>query len=214
MSLLDRRRFLQSSVAFSAAASAGMALADGSGSLPPDGYFQLDRFVVDLDLDDGVAVSRAARRAGLEVSEVRGDMSRLWYDDLDYAWRKSPMVLPGVTAPEGLFVLETLALDRGMRVMYRGEHGPSADQDEFHQLRGPRQVVAPILECLAASATADATGAAIVQALMRCPIGRQPTDTARAGNRMTGAAAVTAADRELVTWLIAPKTLGTAVAAA
>src|SRR5690606_26461072 len=66
-----------------------------------------------------------------------GDLTALWYDDLDLAWKRGPMTLAGVTTGHGLFVLETLAADRGMRVVYRGRHDAPVGGRIAHVLSGP-----------------------------------------------------------------------------
>ena len=59
-----------------------------------------------------------------------GDLTRLWYERLDLSWKRAPMTLGGVTTAGGLFVLETLAADRGMRVIERVELPRTGAGDE------------------------------------------------------------------------------------
>ncbi len=55
----------------------------------------------------------------LRVASSSHVLSHLWYHELDARWRRAPMTFAGVTTERTLFVLETLALDRGMRVLER-----------------------------------------------------------------------------------------------
>jgi hypothetical protein len=56
---------------------------------------------------------------GILLGEYSGDLTDLWYNHLDLQWRKSPMILAGMTTRESLFVLKTLATDHRMRVVRR-----------------------------------------------------------------------------------------------
>jgi hypothetical protein len=55
------------------------------------------------------------------------------------------MALAGVTTRGALFVLETLAADRGMRVLYRGEHGATDPGRAAHRFAGPAELFADLL---------------------------------------------------------------------
>jgi hypothetical protein len=68
--------------------------------------------------DARVAAVRSAAD-GIPTAGFAGDLTQLWYDRLDLQWRHAPMTLAGVTTAGGLFVLATLAADRGMRVVER-----------------------------------------------------------------------------------------------
>lgn len=48
-----------------------------------------------------------------------GDVTAFWYNVLDRVWRRPGFVLGGITGRDALFVLETLAGDRGRRVVSR-----------------------------------------------------------------------------------------------
>lgn len=51
--------------------------------------------------------------------DIDGDVTALWYDRLDLAWRAPGPVIAGMTGEDALFVLERLAWDRRRRVMLR-----------------------------------------------------------------------------------------------
>lgn len=95
----------------------------------PDGFVIDRRFPLSLSADVGTA----------RLFQVDGDVTTLWYETLDPLWRKPGFVLGGVTGKDVLFVLETLAPDRGRRVISR-RHLPTATDDE-----GPvAWVIAPV----------------------------------------------------------------------
>jgi len=74
----------------------------------------VDALVVDRRL--GAAVPSFDAR---QVYQIDGDVTALWYDVLDTRWRRPGFVLAGLTGRDTLFVLETLAADRGRRVVSR-----------------------------------------------------------------------------------------------
>ncbi len=128
----------------------------------------LDRFVVDNRFSEAMQIGAHAARGGVPLSEFSGDLTQLWYEHLDLEWKKHPKALAGVTTRQGLFVLETLAADHRMRVVYRGEHAAPRDGRVSHLLCGP--------EALIASAAAPSTDASnwhrlLGSALTRCPLG-------------------------------------------
>lgn len=53
------------------------------------------------------------------VKWIEGDVTKLWFEQLDLRWRQPGFVLGGVTGPDALWVLEVLARDRGRRVTAR-----------------------------------------------------------------------------------------------
>lgn len=83
--------------------------------------------------DDRFAESRRfgaeVARLGGAVRGFGGDVTNLWYEELDLRWRKEPVAVAGMTRHGPLFCLERLAWDVGMRVVYRAEHRPVNDDD-------------------------------------------------------------------------------------
>jgi hypothetical protein len=116
----NRRQVLKWAAAASAAATGALSLG-ASAATSPESSQPIELFVFDRRFADARAA--AARRAanGVETTGFAGDLTQLWYDRLDLHWRRAPMTLAGVTTAGGLFVLETLAADRGMRVVERSE---------------------------------------------------------------------------------------------
>lgn len=95
---------------------------------------------------DGFVLDRRflrERPAGLHASAfygIDGDVTALWYETLDPLWRRPGFVLGGITGRDALFVLETLAPDRGRRVVSRKNLPPGTGERE-----GPVSwVIAPV----------------------------------------------------------------------
>jgi hypothetical protein len=156
----------------------------------------LERFVFDVRFEESGAIAADVERRGVPLAPIADDLMTLWYDDLDLAWRKAPMALAGVTLAETLFVLETFALDRGMHVVYRGEHGLVANGKIAHRFAGPASLIER-LQPLRSS-----WQRALAEALLECPLGSP--EIARA-ELVSDGAALSLRDVPLVSWIIAPR---------
>lgn len=117
--MTNRREFLQSAAALSAAPLAGRAA------------FASEHRTVLLDAviwDSRYAESRgfAARAGGLgaTVCSIEGDITDLWRSQLLGLWKAGPTVVAGLTERHALFLLERLGWDHGLRVVYEAEHAP------------------------------------------------------------------------------------------
>jgi hypothetical protein len=117
----NRREFLQSGLALPAALTGALTGLQADAAALRE--LNLERFIFDGRFPAAVRAARLAAARGIALAETAGDLTSLWYHDLDLRWRRAPMALGGVTTKGALFVLETLAADRRMRVVYRGEHG-------------------------------------------------------------------------------------------
>ncbi len=119
--MADRRQFLQAGLVLSATVAAGGPRLAGAGAakigVPP-----LRHFVFDNRYAEAVAMARSMQRI-VPPAEMHGDLTYLWLQQLQPQWRQAPQALAGMTTAQGLFVLETLAADHRMRVVYRGEQG-------------------------------------------------------------------------------------------
>jgi hypothetical protein len=140
----SRREFLRSGLAVSAAFVSSLTLlpANAAQAAP----LRLERFVFDSRFAAAVQAARLAAARGIVLAETAGDLTNLWYHDLDLRWRRAPMTLAGITTKGALFVLETFAADRGMRVLYRGEHGAvDAGRAPVHTLAGRADLFADLM---------------------------------------------------------------------
>ena len=139
--MTNRRQFIEGSVLLAAATlSAGHSPFAGTAAREAGTLHPPERFVFDTRFAASVEAAEFARRQGLRLAETSGDVTRLWYEDLDLAWRRAPMTLAGVTTASALFVLETLAVDRGMRVIRRIEYAAANAQPLVAWTIAPRAV--------------------------------------------------------------------------
>jgi hypothetical protein len=83
---------------------------------------------------EAIHFGRAAEREGFAVRPMRGDVTRIWYDELDPLWKRQPRPIAGLTAYAALFCLERLARDRGMRVVHHDAR-PEPGARPAHGLR-------------------------------------------------------------------------------
>ncbi|RPI60610.1 MAG: hypothetical protein EHM50_07105, partial [Lysobacterales bacterium] len=158
--MTSRREILRAGAALPALSLVGLSSAKAA-----EQSLSLERFVFDVRFAESGAIAEHVERLGIPLSAIADDLMTLWYDELDLAWRRAPMALAGVTLADALFVLETFALDRGMHVVYRGEHGLVEDGRIVHRLAGPAPLVARL------SPLPEAWESALATALTECPLG-------------------------------------------
>lgn len=118
--MATRRIFLQTGLAAAALPVATRAaLVDLPGEVAAVPFYKI---VFDRRFSAGLAFAEQMQRIGMPVHGISGDVTDLWFRDLDLRWKRSPAAIAGLTGERGLFCLDLLARDRGMRVVYRVEH--------------------------------------------------------------------------------------------
>jgi hypothetical protein len=193
--MTSRREFLQIGITASAwPLVAGAAHAPGVGPAPVTSLLGV---VYDTRLAESVAFARRSTALGLPTHAIAGDMTRLWYDVIYHHWRQRPTALAGLTAHGPLFCFAELARDVGMRVVFRAEHGVTADGSLTHAFTGPVSMLSAAVD---ACGSPDGRWAGMADVIARCPGGR--TEIASA-TRVSGTA--TPGADPLYTWVIAPR---------
>lgn len=104
----------------------------GAFAAAPEG---LDAMLVDTRFPGALAVADAP----VPVMQFTGDVTRVWFDDLDARWRQPGFVLGGITGSDALFVLETLAQHQGRRVVSR----VALDLPPVNDVQAVRWIIAP-----------------------------------------------------------------------
>ena len=191
--MLNRRDVLRTGAALPALSLATLPFARAAAA----DVLRLERFVFDVRFAEAGAISAQVEKHGVKLAPFADDLMSLWYDELDLTWRKAPMALAGVTLVEALFVLETFALDRGMHVVFRGDHGLVSNGKIAHRFAGPARLVESL------SPLPKQWEAAVAQALTECPLGAP--EVARA-EVVSDGAELSLRDMPLVSWIIAPRT--------
>ena len=112
--MIDRRRFMQSSVALGAALATWSARGSGTTAVPTIA-------LVDRQLASSAAFVAEWRSRGLAALEFTGDVAGLWMRELEPRLRSGPVVIEGHTSAATEFCLEFLARDYGARMVHRAE---------------------------------------------------------------------------------------------
>jgi len=133
---MNRRDF----VVCSATAAAGLGVAGfalpatenailrgGSGPLP---Y----KVILDTRFRASCSFGARAARLGIAPRPIAGDVTALWFGELQPLWAKGDGALIGMTTSASLLCLEQLARDQWMRVVARVEHEPQPDGTLRHRL--------------------------------------------------------------------------------
>jgi hypothetical protein len=125
----SRREFLQTAAALSAAPLAGKA-ANGwalSRAAP-------EAVIFDSRYADARAFSARADALGAPLRAIAGDITELWRGELLGRWKAGPAAIAGLTERHALFLLERLAWEHGMRVVFEAEHEPAALGHAVHRV--------------------------------------------------------------------------------
>jgi len=93
----------------------------------------LDALVIDSRHRDARAFGLRAGQWGAPLRKIEGDITELWMNELDLRWQSNPAAVAGLTERPALFLLERLAWDRGLRVVFEAEHLP-ADSGAVHKV--------------------------------------------------------------------------------
>ena len=138
----NRRQFLQTGAAVSAIAANGMisgakgTARDARSSVPGRAIYD-DRYV------EGRRFAEVIGEHGVPTRALDGgDITRFWYDDLDTLWKREAIAVAGFTQFGPMFVVERLALERGMQLALRVEHRTGTDGTLRHSFSGPRETLA------------------------------------------------------------------------
>jgi hypothetical protein len=124
--MASRREFLQAGIA--ASLLPAVVPAAGSASKDSEAPASFYKVILDERFPASVAFGAEWKASGAAVHAIRGDITDLWFHDLDRQWKKQPVPIAGLTAHGPLFCLERIAWDHGMRVVSRIEQ-KSRDQD-------------------------------------------------------------------------------------
>jgi hypothetical protein len=105
-------------------------------------HLALQRGVFDERFTESREFAAELQSAGVFTSAIRGDVARLWYDDLRVHLREDRLPVAGLTDRAALFCLEELARDVGMRVIFRADHTIDQKGRTQHTAVGPAPLAA------------------------------------------------------------------------
>jgi hypothetical protein len=172
--MTNRREFLQTGVAVTAWSLA-------TSELPASGAVQsssvsLHGVVYDPRYDEARAFAAGAALRGARACAIEnGDVTDLWYRDLDLVWRSRPAALAGISQFGPLFALERLASERGLSVRLRVEHRPTGGGALEHALSAPSESIA-LAERLLAQRVDWPTAMAMLVTAVRADAAHDPLE--------------------------------------
>lgn len=188
--MTNRREFLQTAAALSAA-----PLASRAAFADPRTPLALNAVIYDSRHGAARDFGARAARHGAPVRAIEGDITDLWQRELLSAWKTSPIVVAGLTERPALFLLEQLAWEHGLRVVFEAEHDP-APRAAHRVVRAADTHLAAELRA-AESAWPLALADALLQGRAAPSRHRGPTDAAMA--------AYIGEPTKLYSWIIAPR---------
>jgi hypothetical protein len=197
----NRREFLQAAAVLSAVPLVGrVALAGsgvaGAGAAAGDAV-ALDAVVFDSRHAESRDFGARAGRLGVPLRAIAGDITDLWQQELRLRLKAGSLVIGGLTERPALFLLERLAWDHRLRVVFEVEHEPDGRGGAAHRVvRTADPNLARVLESAGRAWPATLAEALIDATRLPAPDVR-PTDpglAARLGEPMT-----------LYSWIIAPR---------
>jgi len=189
--MTSRRSFLQTTALAAAAPLAGRA--SFALEAEPDPYAAV--------VDERYAVARrfGARASfdGLPMRAIGGDITALWFNELDLLWRRQPTAIAGLTERPALFCLEQLGWPHRMRVVYHAEHRSLGSGDTLHRVTMPALGLAAADLMAAGAGWPEFLASALVDLPLHGAVGRGPSQACMA-------AAGGGDEISLHSWMLAP----------
>lgn len=138
--MIARRSVLKLGAASVAGAITGVPMR-AFEAMPGDSHGSLYRAVFDERFEECLAFAGELNRRGVTTSGIRGDVAKLWYEDLQARLRQARAPIAGLTDRIALFCLEELARDVSMKVVFRADHLTNKSGHVEHEAAGPALVV-------------------------------------------------------------------------
>ena len=130
--MITRRDFLGTSLV--GTVGVGAVLAEQRSTLLSRPLTDLHTGVVDSRFVESSQFGQVLDRYGVSARPFRGDVTELWFTQLDPLWRAQRASVAGLTTYGVFFCLERMAWDHGMRVTYCARHAPRAGGEVDHAL--------------------------------------------------------------------------------
>lgn len=195
--MASRREFLQMGIAALALPIPAQVPPCAASAENGESRTPIYKMVFDERFTASRAFAEEAKRLGLPVHPIQGDMTDLWYHDLYARWKQGPAAIAGMTAHGAIFCLERLAWDQRMRVVFRADHRFLPGGSIEHALSGPTSMLRQAVRLSHETHWAQQMAGLVT----RCPATRLQASLAN----VIGPTVKHADDPEhLISWLIAP----------
>ncbi|MBN1240373.1 MAG: hypothetical protein JXB36_17860 [Gammaproteobacteria bacterium] len=191
--MTNRREFLQTAAALSAAAPLAGRAAFASGR----DAITLEAVIFDSRHSAARDFGARAGYLGAPLRPIEGDVTDLWQNELLGRWKAAPAAIAGLTERPALFLLERLAWEHGLRVVFEAEHGPDGRGTAVHRVR---RTADPHL-----ARELDAAGAGWTKALADALVARGRAAARDFRPTHAGLAARLGEPTTLHSWIIAPR---------
>jgi hypothetical protein len=189
--MTNRREILQAALATAVVLPSLKAVAGAPARMP------LYKVLYDPRTRAGLTFAAAVKRMGAPLHATRGDVTGVWFDELQPEWSRRRTAVAGLTDFHSLFVLDMMARDARMRAVFIATHR-WCDGDRFeHRLFGPRDLIRHASLATAGYDWARTTGGIVTSLPDAVSVAAQHSSIAEARN-------IELTSRDLVSWVIAP----------
>ncbi len=202
---MNRRDFIVRSTAAAGFGVAALAIAGENMPRPePPSTGPLPhKVILDARFRQSCEFGASAVRMGCKIRPIHGDITALWFDELQPHWTRSKEAIVGMTTAASLLCLEQLAWEQWMRVVARIEHHCQPDGTVRHRLVMPENA-------LAESRTAIEGNGVWAERLFGSLVKRTDAEYGRAVQSVLYTRSAYAAPAlSLVSWVIAARSVAT-----
>jgi hypothetical protein len=189
--MTNRREILQAALAAAVVLPSFEAVAGAPASMP------LYKVLYDPRTSAGLTFAATAKRMGAPLHATRGDVTDVWFNELQPQWRQHRTAAAGLTDFHSLFVLDMMARDAVMRAVYIAAHRSCAPDRFEHRLFGPRDLIRQVSLATDGYGWASTAADIVTSFPDRVSVAAQYSSIAEARN-------IELTPRDLVSWVIAP----------
>jgi hypothetical protein len=189
--MTNRREILQAALAAAVVLPSLQAVAAAPARMP------LYKVLYDSRTRAGLTFAAAAKRMGAPLHATRGDVTGVWFDELQPEWSRHRTAVAGLTDFHSFFVLDMMARDASMRAVFIATHRACARDRFEHRLFGPRDLIRQASLATAGYDWAGSAAAVVTSFPAAVSVAAQHSSIAEARN-------IELTSRDLVSWVIAP----------
>ncbi|MFV0481188.1 MAG: hypothetical protein ACK5LP_04315 [Campylobacteraceae bacterium] len=199
MNKMSRRTFIKSAIGTVALSSAPFKLKANwqDEKLPPIENFDL---IYDKNFTSSLDFVNILKGKTESIHEIAGDINTSLYNSLNDGFTKNKTTLIGIGSAESLFILEKIANDKGMRVIFKSSHELLKDGTILHSFDASYPVLRTLTKEFSNSKDSDWVKilADVLQTIPNQKIGSMDSFTSISKDKYE-------LNKPIHTWVIAPK---------